>query len=152
MGHEVHGTLTHNVEHKADEAVVGGQGQQHLIHQQNMLEVVNDTLSVQEVHGGGQEIPIQRFGEAQILFLAGNIGNGDNLLKRNNLDRRHDAKDVDVAGEHGDEEAGNHDKGPYCPGNKGLLLLFVLGQWGFVGFLCQFRRISSQFNVSHNQK
>lgn len=50
---------THDIEHEADEAMVGSQGQQNLIHQQDMLEVVDDTLSVQKVHGGGQEIPVK---------------------------------------------------------------------------------------------
>ena len=49
---------THNIEHEANEAVVGSQGQQHLVHQQNMLKVVDDAFSIQEIHRGSQEIPI----------------------------------------------------------------------------------------------
>lgn len=119
---------THHIEHEADEAVVGRQGQQHLVHQQNMLKVIDNAFSIQEIHGGRQKIPVQRLGKTQILLLARYVGNSDHLLERYDLDRGHDANDVDVAGEHGDEEAGNHDERPYCPRNKRLLLLFVFGQ------------------------
>lgn len=43
---------TDNVEHKAYESVVGGQWQQYLIDQNNMLKVVYDALSVKKVHSG----------------------------------------------------------------------------------------------------
>lgn len=100
-----------------------------------MLEVIDDTLSVQKVHGGGQEIPVQRLGKPQILLFAGDIGNGDNLLERDDLNSSRKTDNVDVAGEHGDEEPRNHDKGPYCPCNKSLLLLLIFGQLGLVGLL-----------------
>lgn len=128
---------THHIEHEADEAVVGRQGQQHLIHQQNVFEVVDDTFSIQEIHRSRQKIPVQRFGKAQILLFAGHVGNRDHLLKRHDLDRGHDANNVDVAGEHGDKEAGNHDKRPYRPRNKRLFLLFVFGQLRLFWFLYQ---------------
>ena len=57
-------SLTHHIKHKADEAVMGRKRQQDLVNQDNMLEVVNDALPVQKVHGGPQEIPVQCFGEA----------------------------------------------------------------------------------------
>lgn len=119
---------SYHIEHEADEAVVGRQGQQHLVHQQNMLKVVDDAFPIQEIHRGRQEVPVQRLGKPKIFLLAGYVGNSDHLLKRHDLDRSHDANNVDVAGEHGDKEAGNHDERPYCPCNKRLLLLFVFGQ------------------------
>lgn len=43
---------TENVEDKADEAVVGGKRQKHLVNQNDMLEVVNDAFAIKKVHGG----------------------------------------------------------------------------------------------------
>jgi hypothetical protein len=54
----------HDVEHETDEAVVGSKGQENLVDQDNVLEVVDDTLAVEEVHGGAKEIPVERLGEA----------------------------------------------------------------------------------------
>ena len=97
-----------------------------------MLEVVDDALSVQEVHDRSQEVPIQRSRKRQVLGPARHIGDGDDLLERNDLDGRHYGDNIDVAGKHGDEEAANHDQGPYRPGNKGLLLLFVFRLWRWI--------------------
>lgn len=62
------------------------QRKQHLVHKQDVLKVVYHTLSVQEIHGGRQEIPIQRFGEPQVLLLIGDTGDRDDFLERNDLD------------------------------------------------------------------
>ena len=43
--------LTNNVQHEGDEAVVRGQGQQDPINKQDVLEVVDDALAVEIVHG-----------------------------------------------------------------------------------------------------
>jgi hypothetical protein len=50
--------LTKNVQHETQETMVGCEWQQYPIHQQNMLEIVDDALSVKEVHGRSQEVPV----------------------------------------------------------------------------------------------
>lgn len=105
--------------------------QQHPINQHNMLEIVNNTLAVQEVHCRAQKVPIQRLGEAQPTRTTPDIGNGNDLLEGNNLHRRDDDDHVNVAREHAAEEDTNHDECPYRAGYKGLLLLVVGGLfWG----------------------
>lgn len=54
--------LTKDVEQEADEAVVRCQRQQDLVNQNNVLEVVDDRLAVEEVHGGREPIPVQTLG------------------------------------------------------------------------------------------
>ena len=51
--------LTDYVEHEADESVMCGKGQQNLVNQNDMFEVIDDTLSVKKVHGRPQKIPVQ---------------------------------------------------------------------------------------------
>lgn len=124
--------LTHDVESKADKAVMSCQRQQNLVHEQNVLEIVDDALPVQEVHGRREEVPVQGLGEAEVLLLARDVGDGNNFLERDDLDGSYKPDDVDVAGEHGDEKAGNHHEGPYRPGNEGLFLFLVFGLSGFL--------------------
>lgn len=123
---------THNIEEKANEAVVSGQRQQHLVNEQDVLEVVDNALSVKEIHGRREEIPVQGLGEAEVLLLAGYIGDGNNFLERDDLDGSNQNDDVDVTGEHGDKETRDHDESPYRAGNEGLLLLLVFGLGGFL--------------------
>lgn len=92
-----------------------------------MLEVVNDALSVQKVHCRRQKVPIQRFGETQVLLLIRDIGDGDNFLEGDDLDSGNESDDIDVPREQRDEETGDHYEGPYRPGDEGLLLLLVFG-------------------------
>lgn len=66
--------------------MVGCKRQQHLIHQQNMFKVIYHTLSVEKVHRGRQEVPVEGFCKAEIPVFAGDICNRDNLLKRDDLD------------------------------------------------------------------
>jgi hypothetical protein len=33
-----------------------------------VLEIVDDALAIEKVHGGAEEIPVQRLGEAQTLL------------------------------------------------------------------------------------
>lgn len=107
--------------------MVGREREKNLVHQQNVLKVVDHTLPVQKVHGGCEEIPVQRFGESEILLLTRDVGNGDDLLEGHNLNRGDQANDIDVSREERDEEACDHDKGPYRARNEGLLLLFIVG-------------------------
>lgn len=92
-----------------------------------MLEIVNDALSVEKVHGGAEEIPVQGSGEGQILRSAGDVGDGYDFLEGDDLDSGNYADDVNVAGEHGCKETSYHDERPYCSSDEGLLLFFVLG-------------------------
>ena len=128
---------THDIEHKADKPVMRRKREKHSIHQQNMLEIVDDALSIQIIHCRSQEIPIERFCKSQVLRFAGDIGDSNDLLERHDLDSGDQDNKVEVAGKQGHEEPGNHYERPYRPGNKGLLLLFVIGELAFgrPGFL-----------------
>lgn len=106
--------------------------EQNFINQQDVLEVVDHALSVQEVHSCRQKVPIQRFGEPQVLLLVGDVGDSDNLLERNDLNSSNEGDDIDMTGEQRDEETGNHHEGPYRPGNEGLLLLLIFGLGRFL--------------------
>lgn len=103
-----------------------------------MLEIVNHAFSIQKVHGGCQEIPVERLGKADVLLPAGYIRNGNDFLKRNDLDCRDDADDVNVARKHGNEEEENHHKRPYCPSDECLLLLLIFGQLRLFLFLPEY--------------
>lgn len=74
-------------------------------------------------------IPIERLRESQTPRSTRHIGNRNYFLKTYYLHRRHNHKDVYVAGEHAAEEDANHDKGPDGPSDECLLLLFVVGLW-----------------------
>ena len=122
--------LTNDVQHEGDEAVVGGQGQQNPINQQDVLEVVDDALAVQKVHGGAEEVPVQRLGEAQAAGLAGDVGYRNDLLEADDLDGGDDHDDVEVAGAEGKEEAPDHDQRPGCAHDEVGLLLLILALLG----------------------
>ena len=102
--------------------------QKNLIHQNDVLEVVDHTLAVQEVHGGSEEVPVESLGEAQTARSRRHICNGNDLLVANNLHGGHDDEHIDVAREHGSEEEGDHDKSPDRACNESLLLFLVFGQ------------------------
>ena len=110
--------------------MVGGQGQQDPVDKQNVFEVVDDALAVQEVHGGAQEVPVQRLGEAQAAGLAGDVGYRNDLLEADDLDGGDDHDDVEVASAEGEEEASDHDQRPCCAHNEVCLLLLILGLLG----------------------
>lgn len=135
--------LTNNIEHEADEAVVSGQGQQHLVHKDNMLKVVDDALPVQEVHGGGKPVPVQALGGAELAGSGGDARDGDDLLEGDDLDDGDDEDDVYVAHEEGGEEATDHEQRPYCPRYEVLLLLLVVVLRWWPGVFLQLRRIVS---------
>jgi hypothetical protein len=141
--------LTKNVEDKADEPVVGGQREEDLVDEDDVLKVVDDALAVEKVHGGGQPVPVEALCGAQVAGAAGHAGDGNDLLERDDLDGRDDEDDVDVAHEEGGKEAADHDKGPKRPRHKvglflfilgDLLLLFLLGRLGFLGDVSDVRQ------------
>ena len=74
-----------------------GKGQQHPIHEYNVLEVVDYALSVEEVHRRPKEIPIERPRKGKILCAARDMRDGDYLLEGNNLEGRNNANHVDVS-------------------------------------------------------
>ena len=115
--------------------MVGSQGQQHFVHQQNMFKVVDDAFSVQEIHRSSQKIPVQRFGKPKVFLLAGHIGNGNNLLEGDALDGRDHDDDKEVACAEGPEEGGNHDESPYGACNEVCLFLLILGLGRLLGGL-----------------
>lgn len=127
---------TNDVQHERDEPVVGRQGEQNAVYQQDVLEVVDDALAIEKVHGGAEEVPVQRLGEAQAARLAGHVGDCNDLLERYDLDGSDDDDDVDVAGAEDPEEAHDHDQGPYRARYEVGLLLLVLGRcWWLLGCL-----------------
>ena len=65
-----------------------------------MLKIVDDALSIQEIHGRREEVPIQGLGESEVLLLAGDIGDGDDFLERHDLNCGDQADDIDMTGEH----------------------------------------------------
>lgn len=148
--------ITKDIEDKANEAVVGCERQQNLINKYNMLEVVDDALAVEEVHGRAEPVPVETLGGAQIAGAARDVGNGDDFLEGDDLDGGDNEDDVDVAHEEGEEEAGNHDEGPEGTRPEVGLLLGVLGglllfgrgllgsdQLGFAMSICRCVRTSS---------
>lgn len=61
--------------------MVGSQRKKHLVHEENVLEVIDDALSIQEVHEGAQKVPVQVLGEAHTPGSARDLGNGDDFLE-----------------------------------------------------------------------
>lgn len=92
-----------------------------------MLEVVDDSLAVEEVHCSGQPVPVETLSRSQGAGAAGNVGDGDNLLKGDDLDSSDDCDDVNVTHEERGEEQRKHDKGPESARYEVGLFLFVLG-------------------------
>lgn len=120
------GLLTEDIENKAYEAMVGSKRQKHLVDQDDVLEVVDDGLSVEEVHSGGEPVPVEVLGGVERAGSAGDIGDCNDLLEGDDLDNGNDEDDVDVAHEQGSEEAGDHDEGPDCARPEVGLFLLVL--------------------------
>jgi len=50
---------TNDVQHEADKSVMSGEWQKDNIDEHNVLEVVDNTFSVKEIHRGSQEVPIE---------------------------------------------------------------------------------------------
>lgn len=107
--------------------MVGSQGQQQTVHHEDVLEVVDDALAVQEVHGGAEEVPVERLCETQAAGLAGHVCDCNDLLEGDALDGRDHDDDKEVACAEGPEEGGNHDESPYGAGNEVGLFLLILG-------------------------
>lgn len=127
--------LTYNVEHEADEPMMCCKRQQHFVDENDMLKVVYHALTIQEVHGRPQEVPIETSRERKIPGSAWHCCNSDDFLKRDDLYGCNDADDVDMPGKEADEEGRDHHEGPYGPGYEGLFLLLVLGLRGRLCFV-----------------
>lgn len=115
--------------------MVGRKREQEAVDHEDVLEVVDDALAVEKVHGGAEEVPVERLCEAQAAGFAGDVGDGNDLLEGDDLDGGNDYDDVEVAGAEGPEEAGDHDQSPCGAGDEvGLLLLILgLGDFGDLG-------------------
>lgn len=107
--------------------MVRRQRQENLVNQDNMLEVVYHSLSIQKVHGRSEPIPVEALCRSQLSRLAWDAGDGNDFAKGDDLDGGDDGDDVDVAHEEGGEEAGHHDEGPKGPRQEVGLFLVVLG-------------------------
>lgn len=92
--------------------MVGGQRKKHLVNKYNMLKVVDDALSIEKVHGGGEEIPVHTLRGAQRSGSAGNVGNGNDFLEGDDLDCSDNGNHVNVAHEQCAEEDSDHDQRP----------------------------------------
>lgn len=127
------GIHTKHVEDEADEAMVRSKRQENLVHDENMLKVVDDALAVEKVHCGDEPVPVEALGGAEGAGARGDVCDGDDLLEGDDLDGGDDDEDVDVAHEEGGEEDADHDEGPYgaCP--EVCFLLFVRGLFLLLG-------------------
>lgn len=96
-----------------------------LVHEEDVFEIVYDTFSIEKVHCGCEEVPIDGPGVRQIPRLRWYLSNGNNFFEGDHLNSGNDHEDVDVSGKHGCEEASNHSKGPYRSGNEGCLFLLI---------------------------
>ena len=92
--------------------MVGSKREEDAIDHDNVLEIVDDTLAVEEVHGNGQPVPVQALGGLDVPGATSSARDGDDLLERDDLDGGDDDDDVDVAHEESGKEAANHDEGP----------------------------------------
>lgn len=124
---------TKDVEDEADEAVVSRQWQQNLVNENNVLEVVDDALAVEKVHGGAEPVPVKALGGAQVAGAAGDVGNSNDLLEGDDLDGGDNEDNVDVTHEKSGEEQGDHDEGPESTRVEVGLFLLVLGRLLLVG-------------------
>lgn len=104
--------LTKNVNCETDESMMSRHDLQCPVKEDDVPKIVDDALAVEEIHGRAQKVPIQSLGEAQVAGLAGDIGDGDDLLERNDLYGSDDEDDVYVAHEQRKEKTANHDEGP----------------------------------------
>lgn len=91
-----------------------------------MLKIIDNTLAVQEVHGGSKEIPIQALCELQLLLARRHICDSNDLFEGDDLHSTDQRHDVDMACRHGPEEGSYHHQCPYCASYESLFLLFVL--------------------------
>ena len=124
---------TKDVHHEADEAMVCRKWEQDFVDKKNMLEIVDDTFTVEEVHGDGKEVPAEGSGKREISLLARNLGNCNDFFKGYDLDGGDNHQDIDMTSEHSTEEAANHGQSPYRPCNEsGLFLLIFRGLLNFV--------------------
>lgn len=102
--HSNQSRLTKDVENEADETMMCGKRQQHLVNQDNVLKVVDDAFTVEKIHGGSQPIPIEALGRSERSRPARNVGNGNDFFERNDLDHGDNDDDVNVAHEEGGKE------------------------------------------------
>lgn len=106
--------------------MVGSQREQHFVDQNDVLEVIDDGLAVEKVHGASEPVPVEALGRPQRPRTAGDVGNGNNLLEGDDLYSGNNDDHVNVAHEQGTEEDTNHDERPKRPRPEVCLFLFIL--------------------------
>jgi hypothetical protein len=74
-------TRTGDIKHETYESMVGSEWKKNLINKQNVLEVVDHALSIQEVHGSSQKVPVQRLRKAEAPCSTWYIGDRDDFFK-----------------------------------------------------------------------
>jgi hypothetical protein len=90
--------LTKYVEHKAYKSMVSRKRQEDLIYQDNMLEIVYHAFTIQKIHGGTQEVPIQGFCKSQASSFTRDIDDADDLSEGYDLNCGDEDYDVYVTG------------------------------------------------------
>jgi hypothetical protein len=103
--------------------MMGRKGKEDFVDKHNMLEIVDQALAVQEIHGDTEEIPVQRLCEAQAPGLAGDVDDANHLLEGHDLYGGYDHYHVDVALEKRGNEGTDHDHAPNGSSDEGLLFL-----------------------------
>jgi hypothetical protein len=73
--------LTEDVHGKADEAMMCCKGEQNLIYQEDMLEVIDNAFTIDEIHGNREEVPVERLCKRQVLLLGRDLSNGDDFFE-----------------------------------------------------------------------
>lgn len=61
--------------------MMGCQGEQDLIYQEDMLEVIDNAFTINEIHGNREEVPVERLCKRQVLLLGRDLSNGDDLFE-----------------------------------------------------------------------
>ena len=96
-----------------------------------MLKVVYNRLSVEEVHGGSQPVPVDALGRSNGPCSTRDVGDGNNFAERDDLNSSDDDDDINVSHEESGEETPNHDQGPDRSGNESGLLFLIVALFAF---------------------
>lgn len=108
--------------------MVSSQGQENLVDQDDVLEIVYAALPVEKVHGRSQPVPVEALCRAQITLATRYGGDSDHFLEGDDLDVCYNAKYVNVTHEEGGKKTKDHDKCPKRSCYEVLFLFLILGR------------------------
>ena len=106
--------------------MINGKREQKRVDKNNMLEVVNDRFTLEEINSRGEEVPIECPTPRKLLFYRWLGRKSNDFLERKNLNENNETNNVYMTGSNDQEEATNHHQSPYCSNDKVLFLLFLL--------------------------